>query len=112
MLAVNLSSWNRLDPKVQQFILDQTKAYEDKMWATIKTTMAEAENCNTDKQPCTMGKLAKSTIVSVKPQEAETHKKLVEGAVLAGWAKRCGAECAKEWNETVGKVLGLKAPTS
>jgi hypothetical protein len=47
----------------------------------------------------------------VKPAEMETHKKLVEGAVLAGWAKRCGAECAREWNETVGKVLGLKAPT-
>jgi hypothetical protein len=31
--------------------------------------------------------------------------------VLAGWAKRCGAECAKEWNDTVGKTLGLKAPT-
>ena len=42
----------------------------------------------------------------MKPEEAETHKKLVEGAVLAGWAKRCGAECAKEWNETVGKALG------
>ena len=112
VLAVNLSSWNRLDPKVQQFILDQIKAYEDKMWATIKTTTAEAENCNTDKQPCTMGKLAKSTIVPVKPEEAQTHKQLVEGAVLAGWAKRCGAECAKQWNETVGKILGLKAPTS
>ena len=82
------------------------------MWATIKTTTAEADNCNTGKQPCTMGKLAKTTIVPVKPEEMETHKKLVEGAVLAGWAKRCGAECAKEWNETVGKALGLKAPTS
>ena len=81
------------------------------MWATIKTTTAEAENCNTGKQPCTMGKLAKTTIVPVKPEEAEAHKKLVEGAVLAGWAKRCGAACAKEWNETVGKALGLTAPT-
>jgi TRAP-type transport system periplasmic protein len=112
VLAVNLNSWNRLDPKVQKFLLDQMKAYEDKMWATIRTTTAEAENCNTNKQPCTMGKLATSTIVPVKPEEAETHKKLVEGAVLAGWAKRCGVECAKEWNETVGKLLGLKAPTS
>src|SRR5215216_5693034 len=111
VLAVNLNTWNRLDPKVQAFLLDQFKAYEDKMWATIKTTTAEADNCNTGRQPCTMGKLAKMTIVPVKPEEAETHKKLVEGAVLAGWAKRCGAECAKEWNETVGKVLGLKAPT-
>jgi TRAP-type C4-dicarboxylate transport system substrate-binding protein len=111
VMAVNLDTWKRLDPKVQAFMLEQVKAYEDKMWATIKTTTGEAENCNTGKQPCTMGKLAKSTIVAVKPEEAETHKKLVEGAVLAGWAKRCGSECAKEWNETVGKALGLKAPT-
>ena len=111
VLAVNLDTWKRLDPKVQAFMLEQVKAYEDKMWATIKTTTGEAINCNTGQQPCTMGKLAKSTIVAVKPEEAETHKKLVEGAVLAGWAKRCGAECAKEWNETVGKALGLKAPT-
>ena len=111
VLAVNLDTWKRLDPKVQAFFLEQTKAYEEKMWATIKTTTGEADNCNTGQQPCTMGKLAKSTIVAVKPEEAETHKKLVEGAVLAGWAKRCGAECAKEWNDTVGKALGLKAPT-
>jgi TRAP-type C4-dicarboxylate transport system substrate-binding protein len=111
VLAVNLDTWKRLDPKVQAFMLEQVKAYEDKMWATIKTTTGEAINCNTGQQPCTMGKLAKSTIVAVKPEEAEMHKKLVEGAVLAGWAKRCGAECAKEWNETVGRALGLKAPT-
>jgi TRAP-type transport system periplasmic protein len=111
VLAVNLDTWRRLDPKVQTFMLEQVKAYEDKMWATIKTTTGEAINCNTGQQPCTMGKLAKSTIVAVKPEEADAHRKLVEGAVLAGWAKRCGAECAREWNETVGKALGLKAPT-
>src|SRR5215510_10853685 len=111
VLAVNLNTWKRLDPKTQAFLLEQFKAYEDKMWATIKTTTGEAENCNTGQQPCTMGKLAKTTIVPVKPEEAETHKKLVEGAVLAGWAKRCGAECAREWNDTVGKALNLKAPT-
>ena len=103
-------SW--LDPDNNQaFLTEQTKAYEEKMWATVKTATAEADNCNSGVQPCTMGKLAKTTIVPVKPEEAETHKKLVEGAVLAGWAKRCGAECTKEWNDTVGKALGLKAPT-
>lgn len=111
VLAVNLDTWKRLDPKIQAFLTEQFKAYEDKMWKTIETTTGEADNCNTGKQPCTMGKLAKTTIVPVKPEEMDTHKKLVEGAVLAGWAKRCGAACAKEWNETVGKTLGLKAPT-
>ncbi len=79
------------------------------MWATIKTITAEADNCNTNKQPCTMGKLASTTIVAVKPEEAETHRKLVEGAVLANWEARCQA-VAREWNDTVGKALGLKAP--
>jgi TRAP-type transport system periplasmic protein len=110
VLAVNLDTWKRIDAKTQAFLLEQFKAYEDKMWATIKTTTSEADNCNTGKQPCTMGKLATTTLVAVKPEEAETHKKLLEGAVLAGWAKRCGVECAKEWNATVGKALGLAAP--
>src|SRR5919108_4191956 len=112
VMAVNLNTWNRMDKRVQAFMLDQVKAYENKMWETLKKATAEADNCNTGKQPCTMGKPAKMTIVPVKPAEAEQHKKLVEGAVLAGWAKRCGAECAAEWNNTVGKALGLKAPTS
>ena len=111
VVAVNLDTWKRIDPKTQAFLTEQFKAYEDKMWATIKTTTGEADNCNTGKQPCTMGKLAKSTIVAVQPEEAEAHKKLVEGAVLAGWATRCGGECTKEWDDTVGKALGLKAPT-
>jgi len=112
VMAVNLNSWKRLDPKTQAFLLAQVKSYEDKMWQTLKKATAEADNCNTGKQPCTMGKLAHITIVPVKPAEAQQHKTLVEGAVLAGWAKRCGRECAVEWNNTVGKALGLTAPTN
>jgi TRAP-type transport system periplasmic protein len=112
VMAVNLNTWKRLDARTQDFMQKQIKAYEDKMWATLKKATIEADNCNTGKQPCTMGKLANITIVPVKPAEAEQHKKLVEGAVLAGWAKRCGAECVREWNSTVGKALGLQAPVN
>jgi TRAP-type C4-dicarboxylate transport system substrate-binding protein len=110
VVAANLERWNRLDKRVQTFMLKEFKAYEDKMWQTLKKADSEAANCNTGQQPCTMGKPAKLTIVPVKPAEAETHKRLVEGAVLAGWAKRCGRDCTAEWNNTVGKALGLKAP--
>ncbi len=110
VLAVNLNTWKRLDPKTQSFLQEQFKAYEDKMWDTLKTSTEEADNCNTNRQPCKLGKLANIKLVQVSAEDAEEHKKLVEGAVLAGWAKRCGAACAKEWNETVGKTLGLTAP--
>ncbi len=111
VLAVNLTSWNRLDAKTKAFLEEQMKAYENKMWATLKSATDEADNCNTNKQPCKLGKLANIKVVSVSAAEAVTHKKLVEGAILAGWAKRCGGACAKEWNDTVGKALGLAAPT-
>ncbi len=112
VMAVNLNTWQRLDARTQDFLQKQIRAYEDKMWVTLKKATLEADNCNTSKQPCTMGKPANITIVPVKPAEAEQHKKLVEGAVLAGWAKRCGAECAREWNNTVGKTLSLQAPAN
>ena len=111
VVAVNLTTWNRLDKRVQGFLLEQMKAYEDKMWGTARKATSEADNCNTGKQPCTMGKLASITIVPVKPAEAETHKKLVEGAVLAGWAKRCGAECARSGTTPSARRSDLKAPT-
>ena len=72
IVATNLDRWNRLDKRVQAFMLEQLKAYENKMWDTLKKATAEADNCNTGKQPCTMGKLAKMTIVPVKPQTYTT----------------------------------------
>ena len=108
--AANTKNWDRLDPKLKTFLLEQFKYFEDEMWNLNRKATAEAENCNTNKQPCTLGKPANMTIVPVKQEEMEMHKKLVEGAVLAGWAKRCGPDCAKEWNDTVGKTLGLTAP--
>jgi hypothetical protein len=110
MVAVNLNSWNRLDPRTQAFMLEQMKEYENKMWTTLKKAGAEAENCNVGKQPCTMGKPASMVIVPVSAAETEIHKKLVESTVLTAWAKRCGAECAAEWNNTVGKAIGRRIP--
>ena len=110
--AVNLGSWKKFSPELQAFFTDQFKKFEDKMWQTAEAALKDAENCNFNKQPCTMGKLAKMTLVEVKPAEMEIHKKLMEGAVLKNWAKRCGSACAAEWNSTVGKALGLTAPTN
>lgn len=51
------------------------------------------------------------TLVPVEDDEKTLHKELVEGVVLRNWAERAGPEAAARWNETVGKVLGLTAPT-
>ena len=48
----------------------------------------------------------------VEPTDADKAqlKQIVQDFVLKRFAKRCGNECAKKWNETVGKVAGIQAP--
>ena len=48
------------------------------------------------------------TPVPVRNADKATHKRLLEEVVLVEWAKRAGKKYAEEWNETVGKVVGLR----
>ena len=50
------------------------------------------------------------TIVEVNDADREVHKGLMENVVLLKWGERCGSGCAAEWNDTVGKVTGLRIP--
>ena len=109
-LAINLKTWENFDEATKAFMLEQAAAYEDKMWETIDKLVAEADACNTGEGACELGKVASSTLAPVADSDSAKHKEIVETAVLKGWADRCGAECAKEWNETVGAELGLEAP--
>jgi hypothetical protein len=44
-----------------------------------------------------------------KPSDADYQKarKIAADVVLPSWAKRCGAECVAQWNDTVGKIVGI-----
>ena len=108
--SVTLASWNRWDKRVQKFFLDQFARLEDQMWKTGTEATAEADNCNLGKDPCKLGKKAKMTIVPVSDADKKLHRELMESVVLLNFGKRCGKECAREWNETVGKVVNLKIP--
>ena len=63
--VVNLTTWKRLDPKVQAFLEAEYKKFEDKFWQTMKDLDADAANCNVGKQPCRNGKLANMIMVPV-----------------------------------------------
>jgi TRAP-type C4-dicarboxylate transport system substrate-binding protein len=108
--AINLTTWNRLTPEDQAFLQQQFSVLEDRLWQIGEESITEGDNCNTGKDPCTLGKKANLTMVPVRADEADIHKNLMETAVLRNWAERCGAACAEEWNNTVGPIFGLAAP--
>ena len=110
--VVNLNTWKRLDPKLQAFFLAEMPKYENKYWAYMGAATDEADNCNFSRGTCTMAKPVKLIEVPVKDSDIALHKQLIENAVLRGYVKRAGPASAKEWNDTVGKVLGFTAPTN
>ena len=108
--AVNLDSWNSFTPETREFFLKAFAVIEDNLWATAAQSTAEADNCNTGRDPCTLGKKANMTIVDVTEADQVVHKDLMQNVVLVEWGRRCGSECAAQWNDTIGPIVGLQIP--
>ena len=111
-VAINMDTWNRLDAKVQEFLLGEFSMLNEKLWAQAAADVQDGINCNTGKGECKYGIKADPpmTFVPVTSGDKALHKKIVEETVVARWAKRCGSDCAKRWNATIGKVVDMKAP--
>lgn len=107
-VVANLDAWNKLDPKVQQFLLKEIKTLEDRVVELAGRETETGIACNTT-GPCASGKPAGMTLVKPTAADKATLKSVLEKAVLPDFAKRCGADCTTTWNDTIGKVVGIKA---
>ena len=107
--AINVATWNRMDKKTQDFLAAQVQKMETDMWAHIAEVSQEGVNCNTGKGECRTGIKANMNLVDVSNADREQLKKLLADSVLPKFAQRCGDACTKDWNASVGKVLGVTA---
>jgi len=111
--GANLDNWNRLDPRVQDFLTEQFKGMEDRQWAQAAADVQDGVNCNTGLGECKDGIPANPAMKLVELSEADAREaqSLMRDSVLKGWAERCGSDCAADWNEKVGVIVGVTAPT-
>ena len=111
--GANLDFWKGLDPKVRAFLLKEIEVFEDNMWKQAGVDVQDGINCNTGVGECRYGTKAEPRMTLVTPSEEDRalHAKFLQAVVVPKWAKRCGADCAKTWNETIGKVVNITAPT-
>jgi TRAP-type transport system periplasmic protein len=107
--GANLDNWNRLDPKVQDFLTAEFKKMEDRQWKQATADVKDGVNCNTGLGECKDGIKADPAMKLVEMSDADKAKlqTFVTNRVLKGWAERCGPECTADWNGSVGKVLGV-----
>lgn len=109
MSGVNLDTWQKLDPDVQDFLQNGINDLSDQIWAVADDETMDGIRCNTGQTPCQYGIPASMTLVDISKQDISLKQKVLENVVLKRWAERCSAACVTNWNNTIGQVLGLKA---
>jgi len=106
--AINMDTWSSLNSDTQKLIMDQASIVEDDIWKFEVTLDQKGMDCNAQ-GPCDKGK--PGGMVAVEPSDADQKmlKDIAQNVVLKRWAKRCGKDCADEWNNTIGKIVGMTA---
>ncbi len=110
--AVNLDTWKKLNPATQKFLEEQFLELEKDSWTRVAVqTGTEGKTCNTGGE-CTLGKKFNVQWADPSAEDEKERLRIMREFVVPRWAKRCGSKCAETWNATVGKAVGLQAPTN
>jgi len=107
--AANRAYWEKLDPKVQDFLQKNLDDMTARMWDAAAAETQQGYDCNTGAPACDQPVKGKMKLVKPSDADRELLKKVTSETVVPKWAARCSAECVKDWNDTVGKILGITA---
>ncbi|MDF1720353.1 MAG: TRAP transporter substrate-binding protein [Minwuia sp.] len=106
--AMNMNKWNSMSADQQALLTKEIATLTDEMWANTAAEDTIAVSCITGGK-CDIGEPGAMVLVKPSASDIALRDKIANEVVLARWAERCGAECASNWNDTVGSLLGLTA---
>ena len=114
--AANLRKWNGLDPASREFMTKQMAQLENETWETIRSEDAQGLICGTGVGgKCEFGPAGSMKLVKPSASDVAERDRIMRDVIIRRWAERCEKSspgCVKNWNETVGKVIGVTAGTS
>lgn len=108
---MNLDTWNKLSDASKAKLNAAFKSFEQKFWDLAAENNGWAITCNTGGEGCK--NYNKFSMKLVTPTAADKAKvsEAVEAVILPTWKASCQKSypgCDKVWNETIGKVSGVK----
>ena len=106
--AMNMNKWNSMSAEKQALLQKELAILNDQMWTETAAEDDVAISCITGGK-CDIGEPGAMTLVKPSAEDLALRDTIATDVVLARWAERCGADCAADWNKTVGKILGLTA---
>ena len=110
IFAANSAAWKSLQTELKTLLRSELPKLEAAIWAESDHETAEGVACNTGASSCVDGR--KGTMVAVRstPDEERRRREIFLSRVLTRWVQRCGPSCAQVWEQTIGPVVGIKAP--
>jgi len=105
--AVNLDTWNALDPEIRAFLEKSLADLEDSFWKNAALEAQDGINCNTGEGECKFGKEGAMTLVPVTEEDQELLTTLLKSTILPRWEAECGEECTAIFYDTIGKSVGI-----
>lgn len=106
--AINMDTWNGFNKETQDLIMSEAAKLEDDLWTYTKALDQKGMDCNAN-GPCDSGDPGGMVPIQPTAEDQAMLKDIAENVVLKRWAERCGAKCAQEWNDTIGKIVGVTA---
>lgn len=107
--AANKAYWNKLDPKVQDFLQTNLDAMFARIWEAAGRETQEGYDCNTGAEACTQPVKGNMKLVIPSEEDKALLKKTLEETILPKWAARCSDQCVNDFNNTIAKVVGITA---
>lgn len=105
--AVNLDTWEALDPAVQAFLSEQIIAgFETPAWDDAGGALERDIACLTGGE-CSAGASASMVLVELSEEDKARAITVLESSILPDWAARAGGDWAQRWNDSVGAALGV-----
>ena len=109
MQAVTLSVWNGLDAGLRGTLSSGLAQLSQSIWERADFETSQGINCNTGQGPCSLGTPAKMTLARITASDRVLLDRTLRQVVIKRWAQRCSVECVAKWNDSVGKVVGIRA---
>lgn len=107
--AMNLKTWNSFSKAEQEKLVElSNKHIVTPAWDKTDYETEQGKQCLTGGK-CDFGKAGKMKLVKIKKSDKELSRKILIERVIPKWVEKVPAEVSKQWNETIGKVVGIEA---
>lgn len=105
--AVNQAYWDKLDPKVQEFLEANLPVMYNEIWEAAANETQEGYDCNTGSDNCTRDVKGSMKLVEPTEEDRKELERITAEIVVPKWAERCSEQCVAAFNDTIGKILDI-----